>query len=272
MFQMNERTSLVASTGGTTTTAIGQERDGSRGGFLRSHRSSRRSSRHHQSRHFGHTLFHATELVKIPDLVRRDKPSEMTYSRRIARYLSTFSWYHPTSGNFGRDSSPLHAGWWYYEHYTLPRYVGVRHGNQQEQFRQNPSADGSSSDNVDGTGQNLMVSAARGDHTTETYLYPVLSTAETDLADFGDDIGIYFFTLRMLSIIFFVAGLMSMPNILFFASTEWDPLQKYTERWRLLETSAVCTDHSWRVRHEGEWWAVRTCGFRKVISSDSYPV
>jgi hypothetical protein len=338
--QMNERAPLVASKGlfSTKIGGGGGENDRSQqkeDGFLRglynrlssnTSTSRQEEQRHHHnhqmSRRFGRrfqffdfeSTFHPSKenQVRLIELSQRDKSSDMTHSRRIAKYLSKFSWYNPSrvvgnnsdnstgsdldgdncssssnnnnkdNGVANNDRSHLHVGWWYFEHYTLPRYLG---NQQPEQCRPSPSADDNSrsnsitnSTNIDGpttTDQRLMVSATRGDHRAETYLYPVWTTAETDLAGFGDDIGIYFFTLRMLSIIFVVAGLMSMPNILFFASAEWDPHQKYTERWRLLEASAVCTDQIWKVRRVKEisrWAVVRKffC-FRRVLLLEPHP-
>jgi hypothetical protein len=125
----------------------------------------------------------------------------------------------------------LLSGWWYYERYTLARHEGKSTRN---------------SDDNDNDGHDYYVSANRGELNKKTYLYPILDTSENDLADFGEGIGIYFYTLRVLSIIFFIAGLLSVPNILFFASAEWNPMQEFS-KYRFLQASAVCTNHEWKV-------------------------
>jgi hypothetical protein len=116
------------------------------------------------------------------------------------------------------------SGWWYFERYTLARHEGL-------------STDPNSRDH--------FVSANPGELHKKTFLYPLCSTPETDLADFGEGIGIYFYTLRMLAIVFCVAGILSLPNILFFASTEWDTQKD--NRFHLLQASALCSVQVWKV-------------------------
>jgi hypothetical protein len=119
----------------------------------------------------------------------------------------------------------ISSGWWYYERYTLARHEGR---------------------STDPDTRDYFVSANPGELNKPTYLYPLCATPENDLADFGEGIGIYFYTLRMLAIIFAVAGILSLPNILFFASTQWDAQKD--SRFHLLQGSAICSDQIWRVR------------------------
>jgi hypothetical protein len=116
------------------------------------------------------------------------------------------------------------SGWWYYERVTLARHEG-------------PSTDPDSRDN--------FVSANPGELRKKTYLYPLCSTPETDLADFGEGIGIYFYTLRILAIVFCVAGILSLPNMFFFASSQWDAQKDV--RYHFLQASALCSRQIWKV-------------------------
>jgi hypothetical protein len=63
--------------------------------------------------------------------------------------------------------------------------------------------------------------------------------------DFGLGIGLYFSTLRAITFITFAAGLVSMYNILYFASDEYQP-EEYTRNISTFERgSAICTNTAW---------------------------
>lgn len=68
---------------------------------------------------------------------------------------------------------------------------------------------------------------------------------ETDLADFGVGVGVYFYSLRILAIIMFVAGLISAPNLKYYGSKSYNAASELYVHSRALRTSAICTDHSW---------------------------
>jgi hypothetical protein len=95
-----------------------------------------------------------------------DNVSDMTLSRKVALFLSRYSWYCPNSAK-----EDLQDAWAYFEHSTLPRYF------------------------MDDDTDNTFRFAEPGEKEKITKLYP-LSTPETDLADFGVGVGVYFFTLR----------------------------------------------------------------------------
>ena len=69
--------------------------------------------------------------------------------------------------------------------------------------------------------RDLRQKAEPGECDRPTRLYPVRGTAEADLADFGVGVGVYFFTLRALAAVMLVAGLVSAPNLHYFASAAW---------------------------------------------------
>lgn len=60
--------------------------------------------------------------------------------------------------------------------------------------------------------------ASVGEHNKKTMLYPVGKTPIYDMTDFGLGVGSYFTTLRFLAIVSFVAGCLSIPNMLYFDS------------------------------------------------------
>lgn len=76
-----------------------------------------------------------------------------------------------------------------------------------------------------------------------TKLYSPIFTPLGQLGDFGIGVGMYFSLLFSLMILTFLAGLMSIPNIAYFASDSYSESQPGLEG--LLVGSAVCTDTSW---------------------------
>lgn len=147
----------------------------------------------------------------------------MTLSRRLARYLSTFSWYNPqlTSPNPNRLS--IDKAWSYFEHVTLARHFV-------------PEDKASSRD--------YLRKAEPGEKDRPTRLYSVIHTPESDLADWGVGVGIYFFTLRALGIIMFLAGLINIPTLMYYGSDEYSNAHD-NMYFRALKTSAICTDSAW---------------------------
>eukprot|EP00547_Thalassionema_nitzschioides_P018175 CAMPEP_0194240440 /NCGR_PEP_ID=MMETSP0158-20130606/6609_1 /TAXON_ID=33649 /ORGANISM="Thalassionema nitzschioides, Strain L26-B" /LENGTH=936 /DNA_ID=CAMNT_0038975135 /DNA_START=42 /DNA_END=2852 /DNA_ORIENTATION=+ len=172
-------------------------------------------------------------------LLNLNRPEHMTLNRRIARYLSRFRWYHPRDDDDDQASAPdasvdsssnnnnntlpkLDFGWAYFEHMILPRhFVHPEEGSKDIRQKAEP-----------------------GEATAETCLYSVWSTPEKDLADLGVGIGIYFFTLRCLAIVLFLAGLINIPNLLFYNSDFYNHDEEGGVPY-VLQSSAICTDHHW---------------------------
>lgn len=148
-----------------------------------------------------------------------DKTSEMTWSRKFARYLSRFSWYYPKAA---QGHASLDDAWAYFEHFTLSRYHD-QDQNKKDQFYK----------------------AEPGEQEMPTKLYPVLATPEKDLADFGVGVGVYFLTLRAMAIIMFLAGLIAVPNLWYFGSDEYNSSHEFS-RYQVLRSSAICTDQQWK--------------------------
>eukprot|EP00339_Tiarina_fusa_P016026 CAMPEP_0117048340 /NCGR_PEP_ID=MMETSP0472-20121206/33413_1 /TAXON_ID=693140 ORGANISM="Tiarina fusus, Strain LIS" /NCGR_SAMPLE_ID=MMETSP0472 /ASSEMBLY_ACC=CAM_ASM_000603 /LENGTH=220 /DNA_ID=CAMNT_0004761397 /DNA_START=42 /DNA_END=701 /DNA_ORIENTATION=+ len=148
-----------------------------------------------------------------------DVPLDMTLSRKLAKFLSKFSWYYP---EHLRAHTNLDDAWAYFEHTTLARYH-VHGTDQSDHF---PKAE-------------------PGEKDKQTKLYPVFSTPEKDLADFGIGVGVYFWTLRFLAITMFVAGVLSIPNLWYFWSPIYNPTPEFAD-YEILRTSAVCSDQVWK--------------------------
>mmetsp|Transcript_29490 Transcript_29490/g.44646 ORF Transcript_29490/g.44646 Transcript_29490/m.44646 type:complete len:879 (+) Transcript_29490:123-2759(+) len=152
-----------------------------------------------------------------------DKPSEMTYGRRLARFLSSCGCYFKQ-----KEGGPsLDQAWAFFEHYSLPRHFPQ---TLEKNIR------------VSIGGRPNLLKAEAGE-TEPTVLYSVWGTPERELGDFGISVGVYFWLQRVLCGVMFLAGLMSMPNILYFASDEYG--QNAGEiGWRTIG-SAICTDKEW---------------------------
>jgi len=172
-----------------------------------------------------------------------EKWYEMTWGRLIARCLSCSSWYNPhakalseynksvTSGEDGGESvdkpskpPDLQSSWAQFEHVALGRYI--TNGNSGNMW-------------------DARERAEPGETSFKTKLYPLWST-EHDLADWGVGVGLYFQNLRMFAIICFVAGLISIPNMIYYASDEYDaPFNATDFREVAHDTSQVCTGTRW---------------------------
>ena len=173
--------------------------------------------------------------VPVLDDTYNDNPEEMTIGRRLARFLSQFSWYNPhvakspanTSddnvSNEGDTLPSLDRAWAYFEHVTLSRYF-VTNGPVLT--------------------KDLHRKAEAGETEEPTRLYDVWKTSEADLADFGIGMGMYFYTLRTLALTMLVAGLICIPNLIYFASDSYNSENDGLTLWSL-RASAICTDTTW---------------------------
>ena len=141
----------------------------------------------------------------------------VTFSRRIARYLSKYKWYYPQRDNPDVD---LDTGWDYFEHVTLPRRFcdeqGIANGGYEK--------------------------APKGEMERPTALYPI-STPQEELADFGIGVGMYFTTLRALAVMCIIAGAINIPVMMHFASEDYSTNQEDLA-WAY-KFSAVCEEHEY---------------------------
>lgn len=174
-----------------------------------------------------------------------DAPEDMTYGRKLANTLSKYKFYYPharkeeydesdnndkdiqvpSSSTTARKNPSLETAWEYFEHIILPRcYVH------------------SSTTNIK---KEVLVRAEPGDHLKQTKLYSIFGTTEEDMSDFGIGVGLYFSTIRFLCVICLIAGLMNIPNILYFTSDEYQGSGTTERILGGLTGSAVCTNTAW---------------------------
>ena len=155
-----------------------------------------------------------------PPSLYDDKSSRMTNGRRIARFLAPYGWYNPQvkedDGIENMEKPSLDAAWEYFEHIVLPRcFAGKDIGNGIGE------EDGLNEVKKQVEGKNL-VRAEQGENRWPTKLYPILGTNDEDMSDFGIGVGLYFNTLKYLSIISLLAGLINIPNMIYFASDAYE--------------------------------------------------
>ena len=173
----------------------------------------------------------------------KDSPEDMTWSRRLALRFIDYGWYNPKAGEQHDDSGAksaedpqkaeterllrpgmerssssypftseieeqpsLQKAWAYFEHVALSRYV-LEPKEQSERkslivrilrkFRK---------------GNKQLQMAEPGENELPTKLYDPIFTPHKQLGDFGLGIGLYFSTLRAITILTFLAGVLSTPN------------------------------------------------------------
>ncbi len=121
----------------------------------------------------------------------------------------------------------LEKAWAYFEHITLPRYVyEERKDSSMIHSCVNPK------------GAEI---AESGERYFKTRLYHPFFTPLNQLGEFGLGIALYFTTLRTIMLLLFLVGLINIPNLLYFAGSEYSSGQPGVF-WPL-RGSAVCTDY-----------------------------
>ena len=86
-------------------------------------------------------------------------------------------------------------------------------------------------------------SAEPGEKHLPTKLYNPCCTPHRQLGDWGIGFGLYFTALRALGILTFVAGLISLPNIIYFGGDDYSDGQDDVRF--VIRGSAICTNESW---------------------------
>mmetsp|Transcript_9293 Transcript_9293/g.15873 ORF Transcript_9293/g.15873 Transcript_9293/m.15873 type:complete len:1352 (-) Transcript_9293:1785-5840(-) len=178
-----------------------------------------------------------------------DPFNDMTYGRRIALKLQNYSWYQPRGTHWDFNGLGLQSAWAHFEHSVLPRYISKALAS-----RKNASVgldDDDGDDWLYSPGQNKgsqertgdLQRAEPGESESPTKLYSTLSTPLSQMGDFGLGVGLYFSSLRAIALISLVAGLINLPNILYFASDVYSANQPDVNF--LLKGSALCTEQVW---------------------------
>jgi hypothetical protein len=80
----------------------------------------------------------------------------------------------------------------------------------------------------------------------DTELYNPLRTPQSSLIEWGIGIDLYFSSLRIMAGFLFIAGLINLPNMLFYASDDYSPEGKDDLSFSL-KTSMICTTFEWVV-------------------------
>lgn len=124
------------------------------------------------------------------------------------------------------NAPSLSTAYAYYEHITLPRHFV---GDQN-------------------TGAHMLRRCEPGE-TQETELYHPFKTRSSNLVDWGIGVDLYFSTLIIMAAVLLVAGLIHLPNLVFYRSNDYSPAGKGPGSglsWSLRGT-AVCTTKEWVV-------------------------
>ena len=136
--------------------------------------------------------------------------------------------------NGAKFSQPsLEKAWAYFEHFTLPRFVNNDEHKEQEKIC------------CKGLNQNHQEKweiAEAGEKRFVTKLCHPFFTPFDHLGDFGFGIALYFTTLRAMAVLLTIAGLVSIPTIVYFSGTEYSNNQEGVF-WPL-KGSSVCTDYA----------------------------
>lgn len=178
-----------------------------------------------------------------------DAPKDMTKGRRIARFLSRCGCYFKQ-----REGGPsLDAAWAYFEHYSLPRHLLL-----DKEFTRVS------------IGGRTNIKRAEGGELKPTSLYSVWSTPEREMGDFGISIGVYFFLVRVLGFIMLIAGLMHIPNILYFASAEYGQEMEFSFQTYNKIGSAICTATEWVAcpTCEKKYWVGLAGNFHRYVKTE----
>ena len=169
-------------------------------------------------------LLSEAELERVmKEFSNEDEVGAKTLSRRLVeKFLMHRKWYNPQRDSTDPDKPDLAQGWAFYEHVTLPRRFVT-----------------------DQTAETTFERAEPGeqDHTTE--LFSPLTTPERALNEFGIGIASYFASLRIMAIAVAIAGIISLPNILYYRSESYNGEGGQSNLSFLLQGSAICTNREW---------------------------
>jgi hypothetical protein len=133
------------------------------------------------------------------------------------------SWYFP--GHSKPNGPSLSKAYAYYEHFTLARHF------------------------TQAAADHRLERAEPGEQ-EDTELYSPVWTPESQFVEFGIGVALYFSTLRVLAVILIIAGLIHLPNLLYYAGSVYSNWQPGL-RAATLKGTAICT--------LGEWVVCTTC-------------
>jgi len=186
-----------------------------------------------------------TPIIRSPPKIDflLDDLSEMTWGRRIALANMHQKWYYqrPTISTeelraaMVSETRPakitckklpsLEKAWAYFEHFALSRFLVDDDGKY---------------DKLD------LKRAEPGECELLTKMYHPIFTPQSQMGDFGLGVGLYFSTLSSLIVLMIVAGLINLPNILYFAGPNYSGGQETLTGFAGgVKGSAICTETEW---------------------------
>ena len=207
----------------------------------------------------------------------KDDISEMTYSRRLALKLMEKPWYYPQpeekeeeegtpsdSKNSAEDDEEvdqiprvvedfdkditfekpdLRKGWAFWEHQTLNRFLipagydaKPKHSLFTRMYRR-----------LFFHHNKKLEKAEPGENHDPSRLYPI-AIPHSQLGDFGIGIGLYFSNMRALILISLLCGCISIANIVYFASDDYDyrnEIELLSFGTLFMAGSAACSANEW---------------------------
>jgi hypothetical protein len=160
----------------------------------------------------------------IQGFADEDQASGKTWTRLVVEnFLGKQKWYFPRTGDPTAPS--LSTAYAYYEHITLPRhFVG---GNVAD---------------------HALHRAEPGENSQETELYNPFTTPQSSFIEWGIGVDLYFSSLRALAFVLLVAGIISIPALMYYAGSDYNIQDKQSSDVSFsLLGSAVCTSQEWVV-------------------------
>lgn len=141
-----------------------------------------------------------------------------------------------------REQPSLEKAWAYFEHVTLPRYLDHKSAASTERIvdeKLSPRGQYATGDCLNDGEEETMDLAEPGEDEYPTKLYSPFWTPMSQMGDFGLGVGLYFSALRSIMILSIVAGLINIPNMLYFAGEKYSQGQDGVSL--LIRGSASCT-------------------------------
>jgi len=164
-----------------------------------------------------------------------------------------------SKGSLSRDDNynpVLEQAWVYWEHITLARRLVdinqalIREGkkamekkNKKKGFKAEMKGKAEEVKGKLSQGNRKLAVAKPGEDEIKTKLYSPITTPLNQMGDFGLGVGLYFGTLRAFTVLLIIAGLMNIPNIIFFSGEQYSRGQEGIN-W-MLKGSAACSRYEW---------------------------
>lgn len=148
-----------------------------------------------------------------------------------------------------RENPSLAKAWAYFDHVALSRHVVPPDHNDPHKPKKNLVV--RCYRKLFCKASKQMQRAEPGECYLQTALYEPIFTPHGQLGDFGLGIGLYFSTLRAITVLTLLAGLLNIPNFIYYNSSDYTPGNSNFNSTSnatvapLLQGSAICTDVSW---------------------------